>query len=78
MLNHSLLSTNIVFVLILKSLELRLVTIMPVSSACRMSLAFLVVIFGRRFIYERKNKGPRTESCGTPCLTFSHLKEVLL
>jgi len=38
------------FVLILKSLELGLVTIIPVSSACRMSLAFLFVIFGSWFI----------------------------
>jgi len=42
--------------LIFKYLGLRLGTIVPVSSAFKMSLTFLVVILGRSFIYKKRKK----------------------
>ena len=52
-LNHSCISKNTLFVLILKPLRLRLVAIILVSSAYRVHLAFLVVILCTLFILKK-------------------------
>jgi hypothetical protein len=48
------------------------VIIILVSSAKRTGLAEIAIVFGRSFIYNIKNKGPRIEPCGTPYLIGSY------
>jgi hypothetical protein len=48
------------------------VIIILVSSAKRTGLAEKVMLFGRSFIYNIKNNGPRIKLWGTPYLIGSH------
>jgi hypothetical protein len=48
------------------------VIIILVSSAKRTGLAEIAIVFGRLFMYNIKNKGPRMEPWGTPYLIGSH------
>jgi hypothetical protein len=59
-----------------KRLELSLVSNIPgflsttirlVSSAKRIAIAVSAVAWGRSLIYNKNNRGPKTEPCGTPC-----------
>jgi hypothetical protein len=45
-----------------------------VSSAKRTGLARAAIVSGRSFIYNIKNKGPRMEPWGMPCLVGSHFE----
>jgi hypothetical protein len=66
-----IISAKIVFTLVENSTVLEPVIIKLVSSACNINIAFLEVIKGKSFINNKKNKGPRIDPCGTPCLTIS-------
>jgi hypothetical protein len=48
------------------------VIIILMSSAKRTGLAEMAMVFGRLFIYNTKNNGPRIEPWGTPYLISSH------
>jgi hypothetical protein len=48
--------------------------IILISSAKRTGLARPAIIFGRSFIYNIKNKGPRMKPWGMPCLVDSHFE----
>jgi hypothetical protein len=48
--------------------------IIIVTSAKRTGLARLTIVFGRSFIYNIKNKGPRMEPWGMPYLMGSHFE----
>ena len=50
---------------------------MLVLSANNTGLAILLIIDEKSFI-QRKNYGPNTEPCGTPCFICSHLNYTLL
>jgi hypothetical protein len=56
----------------MNSVGVGLATIMLVSSANNVGLDISDIGFGKSLIYKRKNKGPRTEPCGTPYFTSSH------
>jgi hypothetical protein len=43
---------------------------MLVSSANKIGTDFPFTNLGKSFIYIRKSKDPRTDPCGTPCLTL--------
>jgi hypothetical protein len=47
----------------------------PVSSANKIGLDLSDILLERSLTYIRNNNGPRTETCGTPCCTFSHLEK---
>jgi len=47
---------------------------MLVSSANNMGKVLCVTAFGKSLMYRRKNKGPKTDPCGTPCFTLDHLE----
>ena len=46
-----------------------------VSSANKIGLDLLDTLLGRSLTYIKNNNGPRTEPCGTPCPTSSHLEK---
>jgi hypothetical protein len=48
--------------------------IILMSSAKRTGLARPPIVFGRSFIYNIKNKGPRMEPWGMPYLVCSHFE----
>ena len=56
------------------SIGLGLVIMKLISSAYNTYLAFSAVTVGKSFTYNKKNKGPRIETCGTPCLTSSQFE----
>jgi hypothetical protein len=51
------------------SVELPLVKIILVLSANKTSLDTLDSVFGKSFMFRKRNKGPRINTWGTPCLT---------
>jgi hypothetical protein len=62
------------FKLSINSTGLGLVIAKLVSSAYSTNLAFSAVTLGKSFMYNKKNKGPRIEPCGTPYLTSSQFE----
>jgi hypothetical protein len=58
--------------ILVNSRGLDFVIIILVSSAKRTGLAKMAMVYGRSFIYNIKNSGPRIESWGTPYLTSFH------
>ena len=66
------------FVLFLSSSGLVCDIIMLVLSANNTGLAILLTIDENSFIWVRKNNGPNTEHCGTPCFVCSHVEYTLL
>jgi hypothetical protein len=58
--------------ILVNSMGLDFVIIILVSSAKRTGLAKMAMVYGRSFIYNIKNNGPRIEPWGTPYLTSSH------
>jgi len=74
-LNHSLTLAKTIFILLANSIGVGLVIMRLVSSAYNTNLAFLAATVGKSFMYnKKKNKGPRTEPGGTPCLTSSQFE----
>ena len=63
---------------LLRSVRLERANKVLVSSAKIIGAEVLFIILGKPLTYKRKSKGPRTEPCGTPCLTLAQLETLLL
>jgi hypothetical protein len=50
---------------------------MLVSSANSIGIIFEGTAIGKSLMYNKKSKGPNTEPCGTPWLTFVHSETAL-
>ena len=50
---------------------------MLVSLANNMGVALCIISYGKSLIYKRNKRGPKTEPCGTPCVTLVHFEKVL-
>jgi hypothetical protein len=61
-----------IFRVLVNSRGLGFVIIILVSSAKRIGLAEMAMDFGRSFIYDIKNNGPRIDPWGTPYIISSH------
>jgi hypothetical protein len=48
-----------------------------VSSANNIGIALCVTVVSKSLIYNRNNKGPKTDLCGTPCCTLVHPETAL-
>jgi hypothetical protein len=56
---------------LLKYIRLESAKKILVSSAKITGAEVLFIILGKSFIYKRKSRGPKIETCGTPCLTLA-------
>jgi len=56
---------------------LGLVIIMLVSSANKIGITLYGTAIGKSLMYNKKSKGPNTDPCGTPWLTFIHSEATL-
>ena len=63
---------------LLKSIGLERVNKILVSSAKIIGAEVVFIILGKSFIYKRKSRDPKTEPCGTPCLTLAQFETLLL
>jgi hypothetical protein len=45
-------------------------------SANRIGVDLSLINFGRSFIKRRKNKAPKMEPCGTPCVILAHVEDI--
>ena len=63
---------------LLKSIRLEWANKIIVSSAKIIDAEVLFIILGKTFIFKRKSRGPKTEPCGTPCLTIAQFETLLL
>jgi len=62
---------------LLKSIRLEWGNKILLSSAKIVGAEVLFIILGKSFIYKRKSRGPKTEPCGTPCLTLAQSETLL-
>jgi len=84
-LNHSLKVAKIIWMFLLKTVRLEWVNkILLVVSSVKIIVAevlFIIyygIILGKLFICRRNSRGPKTESCGIPCLTLAQLETLIL
>jgi hypothetical protein len=66
-LNHLFTVKRLEFSLVSKIPGFLSTTIRLVSSMKRIDIAVSAVAWGRSLIYNKNNRGPKTEPCGTPC-----------
>jgi hypothetical protein len=66
--NHFFISWRILLALLVKSVGLRIVIIMLVSSAYRTTSALSLTTLGKSFMLSKKSNGPSIDACGTLCL----------
>jgi hypothetical protein len=66
-LNHLSTIMRLALSLFSKISGLLSMTIRLVSSAKRIDKAESAVAWGRSLMYNKNNRGPKTEPCGTPC-----------
>ena len=64
--------------ILLKSVVLQWANKILESSAKIIGAEVLFLILGKSFIYKRKSSSPKTEPCGTPCLTLAQSETLLL
>jgi hypothetical protein len=74
LLNNSLIFIAFLLMVLVNSLGPDFEIIVLVSSAKRTGLAKPAIVFGRSFIYNIKNNGPRMEPWGMPYLVGSHFE----
>jgi len=70
-----IISVNISLLLDLNSVSSQLAIMKLVSSANKIGLDLSDTLLERSLTYIKNNNGPRTEPCGTPCYTYSHLEK---
>ena len=63
---------------LLKYLKSEWVNEILISTAKMIDAEVLFRILGKTFIYKRKCRGPKIESCGTLCLTLAQSETLLL
>ena len=66
-------SYETMWMFLLKSIRFEWANKILVSSAKIIGAEVLFIILGKSFIHRRKSRGPKTEQCGTPCLTLAQL-----
>lgn len=76
-LNHLFQIMKVLQILLFKSIKLVCATEMLVSSANIMGFGLSFIILGGSFMHMRKNKGPKTEPCGTTCNNLAQLETLL-
>jgi F0F1-type ATP synthase membrane subunit a len=74
LLNHSFICIIFLLIVLVNCLGSDFEITKIVSSAKRTGLARPAIVFGRSFIYNIKNKGPRMEPWGMPYLVGSHFE----
>jgi hypothetical protein len=74
LLNHLFSFIIFVFMELVNSVKSEFVMRMLVSSAKRIGFANVAIVFGRSFMYNINNRGPRMDPWGTPYPVGSHLE----
>jgi len=76
-LNHLFTQLKAVTILVWKSFELRLFTIILVSSAYNIGTVLSFTVLGKSLTYIRNSSGHKTDLWGSPSVIFSHAEKLV-